>query len=103
MSVIKAGYQWGSDPWTWRIGFSTGDQPIPPSEVFFNILAPGVMEEHFTAGFSRKTGGGEVNLSFMYAPSVSVSGPNPLEVPGQQTIELEMDQLDLEFGYSWGF
>ena len=105
MSVIKAGYQWGSGaPWTWRVGFSTGDQPIQPSEVFFNILAPGVMEEHFTFGFSRKgSGGGELNFSFMYAPSVSVSGPNPLEVPGLQTIELEMEQLDIEIGYSWGF
>jgi long-chain fatty acid transport protein len=104
MSVIKAGFQWGSgQPWTWRAGFSTGDQPITPSEVFFNILAPGVMEEHLTAGFSRKTGGGELNFSFMYAPSVSVSGPNPLEVPGTQTIALEMDQMDIEIGYSWGF
>ena len=104
MSVIKAGYQWGTgQPWTWRVGFSTGDQPIPPSEVFFNILAPGVMEEHFTAGFSRAMGGGELNLSFMYAPSVSVSGPNPLEAPGAQTIGLEMEQFDLEIGYSWGF
>ena len=105
MSVIKAGYQWGSGaPWTWRLGVSSGDQPIQPTEVFFNILAPGVMEEHFTFGFSRKSGGGgELNFSFTYAPSVSVSGPNPLEVPGLQSIELEMDQLDIEIGYSWGF
>ncbi len=103
MSVIKAGLQWGGGPWTWRVGFSTGDQPIPPTEVLFNILAPGVMEEHFTVGFSRKLGSGELNLSFMYAPSVSVQGPNPLEVPGFQTIALEMDQFDLEIGYSWGF
>jgi hypothetical protein len=33
---------------------------------------------------------------------VSVSGPNPLEAPGLQTIELEMDQWDLELGFSWG-
>jgi long-chain fatty acid transport protein len=103
MEVIKAGFQWGGNPWTWRLGFSTGDQPIPPTEVLFNVLAPGVMEEHLTAGFSRAMGGGELNLSFMYAPSVSVSGPNPLEVPDLQTIALEMDQFDLEIGYSWGF
>jgi long-chain fatty acid transport protein len=104
MSVIKAGLQWGTAPWIWRVGFSTGDQPIPPSEVMFNILAPGVMEEHITVGFTRSLGSGRAfNLSLMHAPSVSVSGPNPLEVPGLQTIDLEMDQWDLELGLSWGF
>jgi long-chain fatty acid transport protein len=104
MSVVKAGLQWGTAPWTWRVGFSTGDQPIPPSEMLFNILAPGVVEEHVTIGFTRQLGTGRAfSMSLMHAPSVSISGPNPLEVPGQQTIELEMDQFDLELGYSWGF
>lgn len=106
MSVIKAGLQWGTAPWTWRVGFSTGDQPIQPSEVLFNILAPGVMEEHFTIGFTRALGASRAfSMSLMHAPSVSVSGVNPLEapIPGQQTITLEMEQFDLEFGYSWGF
>ncbi len=106
MSVIKAGLQWGTAPWTWRVGFSTGDQPIQPSEVLFNILAPGVMEEHFTIGFTRELGTSRAfSMSLMHAPSVSVTGVNPLEapIPGQQTITLEMDQFDLEFGFSWGF
>ena len=106
MSVVKAGLQWGTAPWTWRVGFSTTDQPIAPTEVLFNILAPGVMEEHITVGFTRELGSGkEFSMSLMHAPSVSVSGVNPLEapIPGQQTIELEMEQLDLEFGFSWGF
>ena len=103
MDVIKAGFQWGSAPWTWRIGFSTGDQPIPPTEVLFNILAPGVMEEHITFGFTRDIGTSRAfSFSLMHAPSVSVSGPNPLEIPGRQTIDLEMNQWDLEFGFSWG-
>jgi long-chain fatty acid transport protein len=104
MEVIKVGYQWGSGDWTWRLGASTTDQPIPSSEVLFNILAPGVMEEHYTFGFTRNmASGNELNFSLMHAPAVSVSGPNPLEAPGAQTIELEMDQWDIEIGYSWGF
>ncbi len=102
MTVVKAGVQWGGAPWTWRAGVSSGDQPIPDTEVLFNILAPGVMEEHLTFGFTRQLGRGALNLAFMYAPSVSVRGANPLEAPGAQTIELEMDQFDLEIGYSWG-
>ena len=102
MTVYKLGFLVESDgPWTWRFGFSTGDQPIPPSEVMFNILAPGVVEDHVTLGFSRDLGNGRaLNFAFMHAPSVSVSGPNPLD-PAQQ-IELEMDQFDLEIGFTWG-
>jgi len=104
MTVVKLGLEWGGGPsWTWRAGFSTGDQPIPESEVLFNILAPGVVENHFTAGFSKeRAGGGAFSFAIMHAPSVTVTGPNPLEVPGLQTIAIEMSQWDLEFGISWG-
>ncbi|MFQ5349959.1 MAG: hypothetical protein ACE5EG_05905, partial [Thermoanaerobaculia bacterium] len=79
-------------------------QPIPPSEVLFNILAPGVMEEHITFGFTRELGASRAfSFALMHAPSVTVGGANPLELPGQQTISLEMEQWDLEFGLSWGF
>ncbi len=108
MMTYKAGLQIATaGDWTWRFGFSTGDQPIPPSEVLFNILAPGVMEEHVTVGFTKMIGSGgrSLNLALMYAPSSSVRGVNPLEAPfpGQQEIELEMDQWELEIEYSWGF
>ncbi len=103
MTVLKAGLQWGSEDWTWRLGYSTTDQPIPGTEVLFNILAPGVVEDHITVGFTRNLGSNRAfSVSLMHAPAVSVSGPNPLEAPGAQTIEIEMDQWDLEIGYSWG-
>lgn len=107
MTTYKAGVQVKTPgAWTWRFGASTGDQPIPQTEVLFNILAPGVMEEHFTVGFTRALGAHRAfNFALMYAPSVTVRGLNPLEapIPGQQAIELEMDQWDLEVSYSWGF
>ncbi len=107
MMIYKAGVQIATaGDWTWRFGFATGDQPIQPSEVLFNILAPGVMEEHITAGFTKKMGSGRaLNMALMHAPSSSVRGVNPLEapIPGQQEIELEMDQWELEIGFSWGF
>jgi long-chain fatty acid transport protein len=102
MTIVKLGYQWrASDDWTWRFGYSQGDQPIPDDEVLFNILAPGVMEQHFTTGFTKMLGGGELNFAFMYAPSNSVSGGNPLD-PAQE-IELEMDQFELSLGYGRRF
>jgi long-chain fatty acid transport protein len=105
INVYKLGLQWKqSEMWTWRAGYSKCDQPIPSSEVLFNILAPGVIEDHLTAGFSRQMKrGGNFNFAVMYAPSKTVSGANPLEVPGQQQIRLNMNEWEVEFGYSFGF
>ncbi len=105
MSVWKFGLQYDPESsWVWRFGYSFGDQPIGSSEVLFNILAPGVMEDHFTFGFTRAFGDSSgLNFSLMYAPEVEVSGPNPLEVPGLQDITLAMSQWDIEISYSWGF
>jgi long-chain fatty acid transport protein len=105
MTIVKLGYEWqSSDAWTWRVGYSKTDQPIPDSEMMFNILAPGVIEEHITFGFTRAlSNNSDLNFAFMLAPNVSVSGPNTFELPGQQTIELEMDQYELAMSYSKRF
>lgn len=99
MTVYKFGFAWASDEDnTWRFGYSTGDQPIPSSEVLFNILAPGVMEEHITFGWTRKLSNGNTfSSSLMYAPSVEVNGTNTFDPT--QSIQIEMSQLELEFSY----
>lgn len=99
MTTYKFGIEWATDDVnTWRFGYSFGDQPIQAADVLFNILAPGVMEQHFTLGWSRMPdNGGGWNVSFMYAPENTVSGPSffdPL-----QTIELKMSQFELEVSY----
>jgi long-chain fatty acid transport protein len=103
MTVVKIGaYLQTGDGWTWRAGFSFGDQPIPESEVLFNILAPGVIENHLTFGFSKEIAGGrEINIVVMRAFSNSVTGANPLEAPGRQSIELKMDQWEVGVGFSF--
>ncbi len=100
MTIYKLGYQWETSPdWTWRVGYGTGKQPIPSSEVLFNILAPGVVEDHVTFGFTKKTGSSsELTFAAMFAPSTTVKGPNPFDPA--QTIELQMKQY--EVGASWG-
>lgn len=101
MTVVKVGWQWRQDArQAWRAGVSYGEQPIPSSEVLFNILAPGVQEWHFTGGFSRRLGNGTL-LSGMafYSPEKAVRGANPLG-PGQ-TIELSMVQYGVSFSLAW--
>ena len=82
-----------SPDWTLRAGYAHCRQPIPESEVLFNILAPGVIQDHATVGVSTllsdKT---KLHFALMRAFSNSVEGPNPLEAPGQQKIKLTMDQ-----------
>jgi len=105
MSIIKIGYQWtmASMPgWTWRAGYSQGDQPIPDSEVIFNILAPAVIEKHVTFGFTTDLGAqSEFNFAFMYALQNSVKGTSAFD-PGQQ-IELEMKEYEFEASYAKKF
>jgi long-chain fatty acid transport protein len=99
MTTFKLGLEWThSERNTYRFGYSYGEQPIPESEVLFNILAPGIMEQHFTFGMTRKgSNGGAWNFSLMYAPSNSVKGVSPFD-PTQE-IEIEMSQFELEVSY----
>jgi len=103
MTIYKIGFQWETSPeWTWRAGYSHGEQPIPDSEVLFNILAPAVMQDHITFGFTRNLANNqEFNFAAMYAPKNDITGPNPLG--DGQTVKLEMTQFELEASYSWKF
>lgn len=101
MTIYRIGGQWSSgNDWTWRAGYSHGDQPIPESEMIFNILAPGVIEDHATVGFTKGlTSGNEFSMSFMYAFKEKISGPNALDP--SQMIYLEMKQWELEIAFGW--
>jgi long-chain fatty acid transport protein len=101
MTVLKLGYTWKSgNGMTWRVGASHGDQPVPQKDVTFNIIAPGVIEQHFTFGFSKPLASGrEFSFAFMYAPEKCTSGPD-LFTPGQ-TVELCMHQFALNAGISF--
>ena len=101
--MYKLGYQWSTSPtWTWRVGASVTEQPIPESETLFNIIAPAVMETHITGGFTYDMGNNnEISVAAMYAPKTTVKGPNGFD-PGQQ-IELEMTQWELSANWGWKF
>lgn len=104
VTAYKAGLQFHKGSWTWRGGYSHADQPVPSDDVLFNILAPGIVEDHATFGLSKAfEGGRQIHLSITRAFSKSVSGGNPLEVPELQDIDLRMDQWELSIGYSFGF
>jgi len=101
MTVFKLGVEYAaSEAWTWRGGISYGDQPIGSDQMTFNIVSPGIVETHLTAGFTRtRQNDNEWSLTLMYAVDKSVSGPNNFDPT--QTIELTMQEFELEFAYGW--
>ena len=99
INVVKVGVQWEMSPTlTLRAGYNRGDNPIQSRDVTFNILAPGVMEQHFTLGGTMKLSKtDEVSGFFMHAKKNSVTG-NSIFVPGsQETIEMSQNSLGLQY------
>jgi long-chain fatty acid transport protein len=99
MTTYKFGVEWAqSQNNIWRFGYSYGEQPIQAADVLFNILAPGVMEQHITFGWTHILQSGSLwNVSFMYAPEKTVSGPSFFDPT--QTIDLKMSQFEFEVSF----
>jgi long-chain fatty acid transport protein len=102
VNVWKLGAQWQATPQlTMRAGVNVGDNPIKSADATFNILAPGVVTTHYTLGgtyaLSKDT---EVTMSYMYAPSNSVTGAN-LMGPGTHTIKMSQQSLGVQFGWKF--
>lgn len=103
MTTVKLGAEWRvNETWIVRGGFSDGDQPIPDSEVLFNILAPGVIEQHVTLGATRRSDTGlQWSVALMHALDHEISGVSPFDPT--QTIALQMDQWEAEVSFSLKF
>lgn len=102
ITVLKFGVSCSAlDKWTFRAGYSWGENPVPESEVMFNILAPGVITNQVALGFTRDLGekGKQLHMAINYALNNDVTGPNPMDPV--QNIKLEMNQLEIEFGFSF--
>ncbi|MDE2395324.1 MAG: outer membrane protein transport protein [Burkholderiales bacterium] len=106
IDVFKLGVQWHvSDAWTLRAGYNHGSNPVTAQNVTFNIIAPGVVTTHYTAGFSWNLDpANEISAALMIAPRQSVAGSslfNVLQGPGvggNETIGMRQR----EFGIAWG-
>lgn len=107
VDVISLGADWRVAPnWTLRAGYAHNTNPISSNDVTLNILAPGVVTDHVSAGLSWRTGDhSSFDFSAIYVPTHSVSGievtpagPNP-----GRTIELSMHQWDATVGYRYDF
>lgn len=103
INVIKLGVEYAyNNRMLLRAGYNHSENPIQSRDITFNILAPGVVQNHVTAGFTYALeGGAEITMAYMHAFKKSVSGPatNPyFPVGGTETIEMSQNSL----GIAWG-
>lgn len=90
--VLRAGYNYGKSP-------VRGDSL---NDVTFNIIAPGVVEQHLTLGATwALTNKDELTVSYMHAFRNSVTGPSVtslLGVGGTETLKMYQDSLGIAYG-----
>jgi long-chain fatty acid transport protein len=109
VSVIKLGVQWQATPtMVLRAGYNQSTNPVKPENVTFNILAPGVIKQHYTVGGTYALSkDSEFTWAYMYAPKNTVTGPSMYNgmMPGASGITetVRMSQQSLGVQYGWKF
>jgi len=106
VNVWKLGTEYKySQNLTLRAGYSHSDNPISGSdtgEVMLNILAPAVIKDHVTLGFTYAlASGNELTMAYMHGFKNSVSAARPGAPFGTQVDTIEMYQNSLGVAYSW--
>ncbi|MDE2118508.1 MAG: outer membrane protein transport protein [Betaproteobacteria bacterium] len=86
-----------------RAGYNGGRQPIPETETFFNILAPGVVQDHLTLGATwTMPSKSELTLGYMHAFKKTINGVNSIPAGmGGGNANLNMYEDSLGIAYGW--
>jgi long-chain fatty acid transport protein len=107
VDVIKVGAEYrANDKWTLRAGYAHNSQPVDGEDITLNLLAPGIVTDHFTAGGSVTVNDrNSLEFGVMYAPPESVTGievtpqgPNP-----GHFISAKMNQFEATIGWKLKF
>ncbi|MDH5263437.1 MAG: outer membrane protein transport protein [Betaproteobacteria bacterium] len=108
VDVWKFGAQFQATPeLQLRAGYGKTDNPILARDVTFNILAPGVVRDHYTLGFTYALDkSSEISGSYMHAKRNSVSGASFFNafapgMGGTETIEMYQNALGIAWGKRW--
>lgn len=107
VNVWKFGVEYAvNSALTVRAGYGKSDNPIMARDVTFNILAPGVVQDHYTLGLTYALAkNSEITMAYMHAAKQSVTGSSLfnalIPVPnagGTETIQM----YENSFGIAWG-
>ncbi|WP_435686563.1 OmpP1/FadL family transporter [Sedimenticola selenatireducens] len=98
-TIYKLGFDYAySQNLTLRAGFNHADNPIPSSQTTFNVLAPGVVEDHLTLGATwTLDSGNELTFSYMHAFENTVNGD--MSMTGSYNLKMHQDAIGV--AYSW--
>jgi long-chain fatty acid transport protein len=111
VDVWKIGleYQY-NDKLTMRAGYSHTSNPIQSRDVTFNIIAPGVVQDHYTLGLTYNLQkNSELTVSYMHAAKNSVTGSSLFNTAGWPTAgsagneKIEMYENSLGVAYGMKF
>ena len=98
-----------SSTFTVRAGYNHCDQPIPDSQTFFNVLAPGVVQDHLSLGGTWKLADkSELSVAYIHAfqktLNGSSSGYGTGSIPtgfGGGNANLSMSEDSIGISYGW--
>ena len=104
VTVVKLGASYAyNDSLTVRAGYNHSTQPIRSSETLFNILAPGVVQDHVTLGATYELPNkSELSFAYMHAFEENVNGSGSIPAGfGSGEANLKMYQDSLGIAYGW--
>ncbi|MEI8361896.1 MAG: outer membrane protein transport protein [Betaproteobacteria bacterium] len=108
VTTVKLGASYAyNESLTVRAGYNHSTQPIRTSETLFNILAPGVIQDHLTLGSTWVLPNkAELSLAYIHAFEESVNGsgsiPSSPSAPfGGGNANLKMYQDSVGIAYGW--
>ena len=104
VNVFKLGAEYQYNPnLILRAGYNHTDNPIQDRDVTFNMIAPGVVKDHVTLGFSYNLSkDSELTMAYMHAFKNSVSAPSLFNgwLGDNATDKIQMYQNSLGIAYS---
>ncbi len=109
MDISKLGVEYKYSPkMTIRAGYSHTDSPIQARDVTFNILAPAVIEDHYTLGFTYNLDkDSDLTVAYAHAVENSLSGASLFTsmgagltspaVSGTETIKMHQNSIGIAY------
>ncbi|MCP3968746.1 MAG: hydrocarbon degradation protein [Rhodobacteraceae bacterium] len=107
VDVFKIAAEWRqNDTMTWRAGYTYSTNPVGSDDVTLNILAPGIVQHHISAGGTwtmNQRDSLDFSVGYVLPSTVSGLEVTPLGATPGSNIELNMHQLSASVGWTRRF
>lgn len=99
--VYKLGVQYGvNNRLLVRAGYNYGKSPVPGDQLTFSLLAPGVVEHHYSVGFTYKASDElEITGTYMYVAPNSQTSPLFQNIVGSVQTGMHQNLWALSMGW----